>query len=478
MSTSFPLFIHMFSTGQFRRALAMAFLLSAPVLADAQGAAEQSLYRVFLRDGTNVVSYGEYARVADRVVLSLPIGTAMQLLSLPAESVDWERTDAYAESVRATKYAATRGPDDLALLAEAVSRALNDITLTPDPARKVAMAIEARQSVTRWAAEHFGYQAQRVAEMAALFDDVIAETQKQAGLKNVELSLIANLAAPPSVPLLPPPTFREGIEQALSAAMMSPDAAERTSLLRSIQTVLATAGAVGDASVAVWALPLNARASAALAAEDRATEGYARLTRSVLQSAQRYAAAANVTGVEGVIRRTLAEDDRMGQRRPQEMASLLAMLDTHLDSARRLRLARDNWAARAMILQKFRTSIAQPLELMRLSRASLDEIKRLAGPSAARLTSLASRVAATTKLLAVIEVPAEGVTVHGLLRSAAQFAERAADARQRAVLSGQMETAWEASSAASGALLFLDRALEEMKQLSATPQQPQAVRQP
>jgi len=46
------------------------------------------------------------------------------------------------------------------------------------------------------------------------------------------------------------------------------------------------------------------------------------------------------------------------------------------------------------------------------------------------------------------------------------------------VLSGQMETAWEASSAASGALLFLDRALEEMKQLSATPQQPQAVRQP
>ena len=187
MCTSFPLFIHMFSTGQFRRALAMAFLLSAPVFAAAQDAAEQSLYRVFLRDGTNVVSYGEYARVADRVVLSLPIGTAMQLLSLPAESVDWERTDAYAESVRATKYAATRGPDDLALLAEAVSRALNDITLTPDPARKVAMAVEARQNVTRWAAEHFGYQAQRVAEMAALFDDVIAETQKQAGLKNVRI---------------------------------------------------------------------------------------------------------------------------------------------------------------------------------------------------------------------------------------------------------------------------------------------------
>jgi hypothetical protein len=467
----------MFSTGQFRRAVAMAFVLAVPLPAHAQDAVEQSLFRVFLRDGTNVVSYGEYSRVADRVVLSLPVGTAMQLLSIPAESVDWERTDAYAESVRATKYAATRGADDLALLAEAVSRALNDINLTPDPARKVEMAVEARQNVTRWAAEHFGYQAQRVAEMASLFDDVIAETQKKAGLKNVELSLIANLAAPPSMPLLPPPTFRENIEQALSAAMLSPDAAERTSLLRSIQTVLSTAGAVGDETVASWALPLNARASAALAVEERATEGYARLTKTTLQSAQRYAAAADVTGVERVIRRTLAEDDRMGQRRPQEMASLLAMLDTHLDSARRLRLARDNWAARAVVLQKFRTSIAQPLELLRLSRGSLDEIKRLAGPSALRLTSLASRASATTKLLAVIEAPAEGATVHGLLKSAAQFAERAADARQRAVMSGQMATAWEASSAASGALMFLDRALEEMKQLSAPPQ-PQAVREP
>jgi hypothetical protein len=368
----------MFSTGRFRRALAMAFLLSAPVFAGAQDAAEPSLYRVFLRDGTNVVSYGEYARVADRVVLSLPIGTALQLLSIPAESVDWERTDAYSDSVRATKYAATRGPDDLALLGQAVSRALNEISLTPDPNRRVAMAVEARQNVTRWAAEHFGYQAQRVADMAMLFDDVIAETQKQAGLKNVELSLVANMAAPPSVPLLPPPSFREGIEQALGAAMLSPDASERTSLLRSIQTVLSTAGAVGDASVASWATPLNARASAALAVEERATEGYARLTRTMLQSAQRYSTVADVTGVERVIRRTLAEDDRMGQRRPQEMASLLAMLDTHLDGARRLRLARDNWVARAEAVQKFRTSMAQPLELMRLSRASLDEVRRRA----------------------------------------------------------------------------------------------------
>jgi hypothetical protein len=77
----------------------------------------------------------------------------------------------------------------------------------------------------------------------------------------------------------------------------------------------------------------------------------------------------------------------------------------------------------------------------------------------------------------VIEAPAEGATVHGLLRTAAQFAERAAETRQRAVMTGKMETAWEASSAASGALMFLDRAMEELKLLSAPPQS-QAVRQP
>jgi len=471
MSTSFPPFIHMFSTGRFRRVLVAALLLSSPMPARAQQIADTSLYRVFLRDGSTVVSYGEYARVADRVILSLPVGTALHLLSLPAETVDWDRTDAYADSVRATKYATTRGPDDFALLSEAVSRALNDITLTPDPNRKIAMAIEARQNVTRWAAEHFGYRAERIAQMASLFDDVIAQTKTQAGAKNFEFSLVANMAAPPAVPLLPAPSLQESVEQALGAATLAPEATERTSLLRAIQTVLESAGS-DDAASSLWATPLRGRVNAALAAEDRATRGYDYLTKTMLQSADRYARTANVTGVERVIRRSLAEDDRLGQRRPQEMASLLAMLDTKLDAARRLRLARDNWAARAEGLRQFRTAFAEPLSLMRLSRESLDEIRRLAGPQQARLARLLSRTTAATKLLAVINVPAEASTAYGLLRSAAQFAIRAAETRQRAVMSGKMESAWEAASAASGALMFLERAVEELDLLTKPPAMP------
>jgi hypothetical protein len=465
MSTSFPPFIHMFSTGRFRRALFAALLLCCASPCDAdQAPPDASLYRVFLNDGTTLVSYGEFARVADRIVVSLPLGAALHLLSIPADTVDWEKTDAYSESVRASRYAETRGPDDLALLNEAVSRALGDIALTKDPARKIAMAAEARQNVMKWAADHYGYQAERVAQLASMFDDVVAGVRAEGGARNVDLSLVANMAAPPSVPLLPPPSADEGIESALRAAALSPEASERISLLRAIERTLTDAGAPRTT-------PLYGRVRAALTAEERASQGYAVLTRDVLRSADRYAGAADVTGVERVIRRALAEDDRLGQRRPQEMAALLATLDAKLDVARRLRLARDNWAARADALREYRAAAEVSLTLLRTSRAALDEIKRLAGPSRIRLTRLAMRMKTATEQIAAVTAPAEAASVHTLLKSALQFAERAAERRQHAVTTREMQAAWEASSAAAGALMFLERIVEEWQALTKMPDQ-------
>jgi transposase len=467
----------MFSTGRFRRALFVVLMLGgwvAPAWAQPQAPLNNvALYRVFLNDGTTLLSYGEYARVADRVVVSLPMGIAvtadetpsLHLVSIPSDTVDWEKTDAYADSVRATRYGATRGPDDFALLSEAVSRALTDIALTTDPTRKIEMAIEARQNVTRWVAEHYGYRADRVAQMASLFDEVVAETRAGAGVKNFDLSLIANTAAPPSVPLLPAPSLQESVEQALRAAALAPEATERTSLLRAIERVLADAGRTGEA----WMMPMRARVGSALAVEERAIRGYEALTREALGGAERAAQRADVTGVERIIRRALSEDDRLGQRRPQEMASLLAMLDGRLDAARRLRLARDTWAARSELVSQYRASIAQPVSMMRLSRDALDQIRRLAGPSRARLARLADRTAAASKLMAVIAAPAEGSAAHALLTSAIQLASRAAAARQHAVLSGDMKHAWEASSAAAGALMLLDRAAEDLQALARIP---------
>ena len=105
MSTSFPPFIHMFSTGRFHRALSVVLMLGCHAAsAWAQAPTAQPdvvLYRVFLRDGTILLSYGEYARVSDRVVVSLPIGAqtdaatpSIHLVSIPSDTVDWEKTDA------------------------------------------------------------------------------------------------------------------------------------------------------------------------------------------------------------------------------------------------------------------------------------------------------------------------------------------------------------------------------------------------
>ena len=67
---------------------------------------EAPLFRVFLKDGSSLVSYGELARVADRVVFSMPTAASvdnpeLHLVDISSDRVDWERTANYAESARA-----------------------------------------------------------------------------------------------------------------------------------------------------------------------------------------------------------------------------------------------------------------------------------------------------------------------------------------------------------------------------------------
>lgn len=430
-----------------------------------QAVADQAtLFRVFLRDGSTLVSYGEYARVADRVIVTLPLGATtvaapdLEILSIPADTVDWEKTDAYADSARAARYAATTGPNDFALLNDAVTIALNEIAQAGEPARKVAMALQARQNVTKWASEHYGYRAADVARLATLFDAVIAETRRASGEANVDMSLVASLAAPPDAPLFPTPSAQETVEQALRAVTLAPDATERTSLLAAIERTLA-----GSAANEAWAMPLRTRVIAALEMERSTDRAYAALTHDALNAANRSAAIGDVTAVERAIRTLLKQDDKLGQRRPQEMAAVLATLDARLAAARQERLARDNRAARAAVLAQYRRAIAEPLSIMRRERAALDEIRRLAGPAPAQLSDLAFAVKRAQRLLDKITVPDEVTAAHSLLKNAVQLAARAAEGRQQAVLTRSMQTAQEASSAAAGALMLFDKATTDLR---------------
>src|SRR5947207_7555645 len=87
---------------------AVAAALGLASVRPALAADEATLVRVFLKDGRSLVSYGEPARVNDRIVFSMPTTTTpdppLQLVDLPLERVDWERTTRYATAARASHY--------------------------------------------------------------------------------------------------------------------------------------------------------------------------------------------------------------------------------------------------------------------------------------------------------------------------------------------------------------------------------------
>jgi hypothetical protein len=165
----------------------------------------------------------------------------------------------------------------------------------------------------------------------------------------------------------------------------------------------------------------------------------------------------------------LKADDRFGRRRPQTTAALLATLDGRLDAARRLRLARDAWALRRDGLFNYQRQIRPALDRLRKSSDGLEQIRQLSGPAPDALLPLAARVTDGWREIKGIKPPAEAEAVHNLLVSAMQLAIRAASARQLAIKSADMNTAWEASAAAAGALIMLERAQNDLRKLTTPP---------
>jgi hypothetical protein len=451
------------------RVLMLAAFVSAFVVAGAGrvAAADPVLYRIFLNDGAALVSYGEYARVADRVVFSMPIGATapsnLQLVSISASTVDWPRTEQYTYAVRAKHYAETQGDEDFARLGNRITEALNDINLTEDPARRLEMAQEARDNLATFPLENYGYRSEEIGTLVEMLDEVVARMRLAAG-QRVELGLTAMTMPPPPVPLLPVPDLRGNLEQAFSAAGHSPDPGERVSLLRAI-----TAALKGSSRTDVWASRLGRRVSSALAAELRIDRSYKDLVSRTMAGAAARARRGDVGGVEALVGNVLEADDRLGHKRPHEMASLLTYLDAQLEEARRLRLARDAWALRRQLFDAYRRDIAPAGARLRLAKPWLDEIRRLAGPQPNHLGRYEQRVVMARQALEQVPPPAELDAAHSLYTAAFQMARRAAATRRNAVSSNDMKLAWDASSAAAGALTLLERADAELGRLAAVP---------
>src|SRR5580765_5066710 len=118
------------------RTLAGVLLLSGLLMHGGTAAAQPAdggatLFRVFLKDGGTLVSYGEVARVGARVVFSMPVGVGnpptRHLTTLAAPRGAGHLSERYALSARGGRYLEPHAENDYIELSNHVAQTLNDV---------------------------------------------------------------------------------------------------------------------------------------------------------------------------------------------------------------------------------------------------------------------------------------------------------------------------------------------------------------
>jgi hypothetical protein len=429
------------------------------------------LYRVFLADGSSLTSFGEWARVDDRVIFSMPLAPGagpgeLHLVSLPVTRVDLPRTEQYADAVRAANYAATRGEADFAHLSSTVAHTLNQVALITDPRQRLATAELARRELADWPGNHFNYRAAEVREIIGVLDEVISGLRASAGQKGFELALSANTETPPPASLLPAPTHEEIVQDLMTASTLVDSPAEKVSLLQSVVAFIDRA--VGYLPETI-ASALRAKAAGDIAEEQRVDSLYANLRTTMLTEAAGFAERADVRNLERLRLQLRERDAQLGARRPDHIAGLLATIEAHLESAHRLRLAQDQWLLAEERMRDYQRRSLPFVQGLAAMRASLDDIKLLAGPAPQLLRPLARQLERHARQLALLEPPPQLSAVHAAFRSAFTLAENAVQLRRDAVEFADLELARQASAAASGALMLLDRARDDLREALQPP---------
>ena len=194
------------------------------------------------------------------------------------------------------------------------------------------------------------------------------------------------------------------------------------------------------------------------------------MTDALLPLANRRANAADVLGLERLLAQVYRQDEQLGRKRPDAVAALVGAIQERLDAARRLQLARDRWALREPVLRKYYLAISRPIDLLAGMNPALENIKALAGSSPGALATIERVAAQILTLSAAVAPPDEFSAAHALLVSAVQMAATAARIRREATLAGDIGRAWDASSAAAGALMLIARARSEIQSLLRPPE--------
>ena len=469
----------------------LAGLLLSGLLAHAGTAVAQSppdidngatLFRVFLKDGGTLVSYGEVAHVGDRVVFSMPTGAGnpppLHLTTLAASRVDWDRTERYAVSARSGRYLETQAENDYVELSNQIAQTLNEVGQTNDRAARLELVERARRTLVNWPAEHFNYREADIRQLTTMLDAAIADLKTSsapgsaAGRGQFAFNLVAFSSPPPVLePLMPAPTLQESIEQVLLAARVSDSASDRVQLYKSALAELDREKAANDGAVPMeWVDANRATVITAIATEARVDRSYRSLTQRLLHIADLRAREGDVHALERLIDRVHANDDVLGNARPDVVASIVSNIEAKLDAARRLQLARDRWALRAPVFAEYRMAMQSALDQFASLKTALEDIKSLAGTPPVTLNILERTMKHVGLLAATIQPPTELADAHALFISAVNLAQNAASIRREATLSENIARAWDASSAAAGALMLGTKARADIQKVLRRPQ--------
>jgi hypothetical protein len=436
----------------------------------ASAASEAMLFRLFLTDGTSVVSYGEFARVGEQVVFSMVMGGSDQprlhTATLPASSVDWARTERHAASTRYQWYAQTRGEDDFLRLSNDVAGVINQVLLTGDREQALIAAERARATLAEWPRAHYGYRQRDVREILAFLDEAISDLRVASGTTAFDVTLVANTPDIVLEPIERMPSVRDQIDQAFRVASLIDRPADRVALF---QTALLLLDEAGWMIPTADAAPLRRYAIEQIRMEQLIDKQYGDWARRAIATANRGAARARVSDVQRVLDRIPREDERLGRRRPDVVQALHASVQSRLDDARQLRLMRDRWQIRVSVYRDYQRRVGGQLLQLVKSQPALEAIRRLDGPPPDMLVDLQARLSGGAERLDRMRPPEDLEAAHGMLIGAWRFAENAVKGRYEAARAADVATAWEASSSAAGALLLLSRVQQEIRELLEPP---------
>ncbi len=457
------------------RRVVCALLMLLVAIVGASGAVAAGpapMFRVFLKTGAPLVCWGEYARVGDRLVLTVPIGdgprTAYEFVSIPVSRVDMDRTERYAEAVRAAQFAASRGRAEYAELSRRLSAELALITTLPDSKARLASAEGARQQLIDWAAGTHGYRAAEVQQLLQLFDSAIIDLRVAAGESRFSINLSATGVPATPVRLRAAPTARESIDLAVKAAAAADSADVRRALLRRARAAAAALPKSDPRNV-----KLKETVDREFAKALRIDLAYRRLDLDVRRLAASAVEKGDVMAFDSLRVRVTRTDRLLGRQRPEDMAALLASLEESRDAAAEQRLVLDHWETLRVELAEYQQDIAPLVKTLDRLAPTLKAIGAMSGPALTELVTAERETAAVVALFANLVVPEGMATVHSLLGLAIEQADLAVRTRHRAVELRQLPVARDAAAAAADAMVRLAQAKTA---LSSALRPPKAIR--